>query len=300
MKKMGSIFKGSLLFLLVVLFSPANIKAEQVGPLVADSADTLEAQKFSFQVIPSLFIKQGGFDQAGKIKYSPGGDRKYQLLTVAKPYYGLFENFEVSAQIPFLSNWVTRDGWSNKDGGIGDILIGGKYRFVENDQQGLRPSIAGIAKIKFPTGKYERMAEGKLGSDQAGNGSYEYTLGLNISKLWGTWSLHGNLWYNWVAETTIDGLKTKPGDIIYYDLAVEYSLTKKLTALIELNGWEQGRTGQNNRILEKSETRSLSLLPALEWEWSEKVFFIFGCSIPLLGKNTDYGFTPSFMLNYNF
>jgi len=72
---------------------------------------------------------------------------------------------------------VTRDGKSEKDGGIGDISIGGKYRFVENDKEGLRPSIAAIALIKFPTGKYERLAENKLGSDQMGNGSYEYTLG---------------------------------------------------------------------------------------------------------------------------
>jgi hypothetical protein len=285
---------------LVVLFSPASIKADHVGPFVADTAEPIEAHKFSFQVIPSLFIKQGVFDQDGTIKYSPSGDRGYQLLTTAKPYYGLFENFEVSAQVPLVYNWVTRNGMSEKDGGIGDVSIWAKYRFMENDKQGLCPSIAAIAMIKFPTGKNERMAENKLGSDQTGNGSYEYTLGLNVSKHWGSWSLHGNLWYNWVAETTIDGLKTKPGDIIYYDLAVEYSLTKKLTALIELNCWEQGRTGQNNRMLENSETRSISVLPALEWELSEKVFIIFGCSVPFLGKNADYGFTPSLMFNYDF
>jgi len=127
---MGSIFWGSLLFLWVVLFSPASIKAEHVGPLAADTAETLEAKKFSFQVIPSLFIKQGVFDQDGMIKYSPGGDRGYELLTIAKPYYGLFENLEISAQIPLLYNWVTREGISEKDGGIGDVSIGGKYRFV--------------------------------------------------------------------------------------------------------------------------------------------------------------------------
>ena len=56
---MGSIFLGSLLVLLAVLFSPASIKADHVGPLVADSAEPIEAHKFSFQMIPSLFIKQG-------------------------------------------------------------------------------------------------------------------------------------------------------------------------------------------------------------------------------------------------
>ena len=53
-------------------------------------------------------------------------------------------------------------------------------------------------------------------------------------------------------------------------------------------------------MVDKSEARSLSLLPALEWTLSKKAFIILGCSFPILGKNTDYGFTPTFQFNYFF
>jgi Putative MetA-pathway of phenol degradation len=313
-RKYRSILGGSAL-LLLFLFFPEDIKAEPidplveteateiaefVGPLVTDTAEPLQERQFSFQVTTSLFIKQGQYDQEGTLKYSPSGDRGYQSVTILKPYYGLFENFEVSAEFPLRYNWVTQSDRSAQDGGIGDILIGGKYRFVENDKKGPRPSISGIAKIKFPTGKYERLAEDRLGTDQTGNGSYEYIVGVDVSKFWEKWSLHGNLWYDWVAETTIDGIKTKPGNILYYNLAAERFLTDHWTALIELNGWEQGRTEMDGRMVDKSEARSLSLLPALEWCMSKKVFFILGCSIPILGKNTDYGFTPTLQFNYFF
>ena len=313
-RKYRSILGGSALILFLLFFLQEVVKAELlgplvtdnaekaefVGPLVTDTAEPLEEYQFSFQATTSLFIKQGRYDQEGALKYSPSGDREYQWVTILKPYYGLFENFEVSAEFPLRYNWVTQNGRSAQDGGIGDILIGGKYRFVENDNNGPRPSISGIAKIKFPTGKYERLAEDRLGADQTGNGSYEYIVGVDVSKFWRNWSLHGNLWYDWVAETTIDGIKTKPGNILYYDLAVERSLTAHWTALVELNGWEQGRTERDNRMVDKSEARSLSLLPALEWTLSKKAFIILGCSFPILGKNTDYGFTPTFQFNYFF
>jgi len=93
-----------------------------------------------------------------------------------------------------------------------------------------------------------------------------------------------------VAETTIDGLKTKPGDIIYYDLAVEYSLTKKVTAIIELNCWNRAKPG---KIIGCRKNPRQDLYRCfLPWNgYCRKGFIIFGVSISFLGKNADYGLT---------
>lgn len=279
---------------------PAILEASLVGPFVADTAETTEIQKLVFQVNPSLFIKQGVYNEEGARQSLPSGDRQNQLTTILKPIYGLFENFEISLEIPVQYNWVTQTDRSGQGGGVGDVLLGGKYRFWENNKNGFLPSISGIAKIKFPVGLYEKLSEDKLGSDQTGNGSYEYCVGVNVSKFVGDWAFHLNLGYDWVAETTIDGVQTKPGNIITYNIAVEYSFSKKFSFLIELIGVEQDKRTERNQTITNSEARSLSLLPAVGWEFSEKMFVLMGCSFSVLGKNIDFGVTPAFLFNYNF
>lgn len=292
-----------IVIITVVCFFVVGVQiseASHVGPFVADTAEPTETQKFVFQVIPSFFIKQGVYDEEGTRKFLPSGDRQNQLTSVFKPIYGLFTNFEISVEVPFQYNWVTQRERSGQSGGVGDILVGGKYRFVENDKDGLRPSISGIAKVKFPTGRYEKLSGDQLGSDRTGNGSYEYVVGVNISKFWGDWAFHLNLWYDWVAETNVNGVRIKPGNLWNYNAAVEYSFSKKFSFLLELIGLEQGKREEGNLTIEKSEVRSLSLMPALGWELNEKMCVLIGCSFSLRGKNTDFGFTPALLFNYNF
>jgi hypothetical protein len=297
--KRSPILKG-LWVLIALSLWPLWAWADIAGPLVTDGADPMDPGRVSLELTPALFIKQGIFDENGSLRYAPSGDQGYRFLTVFKLAYGLFENAEISALFTYSYNWATVGERSAQGGGPGDILVGGKYRFVENDKQGIRPSISAVAKVKFPTGKYDSLTPDKLGTDQTGNGSYEYILGLNVSKIWENWALHGNLWYDWVAETTIRGIKTKPGNIVYYNFAVEYALNKKWTALLELNGWEQGLTERNGQDVSKSEARSLSMLPGIEWRFSKSFYMVFGVSIPLLGKNTDYEIAPALLIDYSF
>ncbi len=279
---------------------PRSVDASHVGPFVADTAEPIETHKLVFQVIPSFFIKQGVYNEEGNRQYLPSGDRQNQLITLFKPIYGLFNHFEISAEIPVQYNWLTQGNRSANDGGVGEVLLAGKYRFWENDKNGWRPSISGIAKVKFPSGRYEKLSENRLGGDKTGNGSYEYWIGVNCSKFLGDWAVHLNLWYDWVAETTVDGVRTKPGNILNYNAAVEYSFNKKFSFLLELIGLEQGKREEMNQTVEKSEVRSLALMPALGWEINEKICLLMGCSFSLLGKNTDFGFTPALLFNYSF
>jgi hypothetical protein len=289
-----------LRFLLFLLLLASPARADFVGPLITDSADPLETKKVTLEMTSALFLRQGVFDENGSLNYFPSGDRVTRLLTVFRTAYGLFENAEISALIPVIYSWATQGGKSAQDGGLSEILVGGKYRFIENDKNGLRPSVAGVFKVKFPTGKYDHLSPEKLGIDQTGNGSYEYILGIDISKYWERWALHGNLWYDWAAESTISGVKTKPGNTLYYNLAVEYALSDKWNLLLELNGWEQGRTELNGQTADNSEARSLNLLPGLEWRINPYFYTIFGCSLPVLGKNTGSEITPTVLINFTF
>ncbi len=133
----------------IVLFSPLSLNAEHVGPLVTDTAEPVEEGQFSFQVTSSLFIKQGRYDQEGALKYSPSGDRGYQWGTILKPYYGLFEDFEVSAGFPLRYNWVTQNDRSAGDGGIGDILIGANIGLLKTTKTDPVPPFPGLPRSNF-------------------------------------------------------------------------------------------------------------------------------------------------------
>lgn len=292
----------SVLLLICVLLTgyPLILEGALVGPFTADTAETTEPQKFVLQVNSFLFIKQGIFDEEGKRQALSGNDRWWQLNTIITPVYGLFNNFELSLDLPVQYTWVTLGDRSSNSGGLGDILLSGKYRLLENDKTGFKPSLALTAKVKFPTGKYEGLSEAKLGSDRTGTGSYEYMIGLNVSKFLENWAFHFNLLYDWGSEATIDGVRIKPGNLWNYNLAAEYSFSNNFSFLLEMVGVEQGKVEEEGRGLERSESRSLSLVPALGWQINEKALLLMGCSFSLLGKNTDYGLAPTLVFSYSF
>ena len=223
-----------------VLLMTTPCRANCLGPLISDTGDTVGDNTFIGQMLTYPFIKTGDFDDDGGLKYLPSGDRSVRWTTVLRPYYGLTEDWEVSADIPYYYNWVTQAGRSAQGGGFGDLLLGTKYRFLKNDKEGWRPSVAGIGRVKFPTGKYEGLADNLLGTDKSGNGSYEYLLGLAASKHWGRWAVHFSVLYNYLTETRQDGVETKPGDIWTAQLALEYDLTKTMSLVGELTAYRQG------------------------------------------------------------
>jgi hypothetical protein len=297
--------KGQNLVIIVsglIIFSigAGRAMADPVGPLVADFADTTDAGKFILQAFPSLAFRTGEFDEKGNIRYLPSGDRDYSFGIPFVLLYGIMKDLEVSAEIPFLYNWKTEAGQSAQDGNLGDTAIKVKYRFYDGGEEGWAPSVSMIGRVRFPTGKYEKLAQDKMGVDQTGNGSYMYSLGVNVGKWTKQWQITANLWYNWPQETTMDGIKTREGNFWYYALAGEYALTEKWSVFLEFYGQEQGKTEVESRSVNNSESRVLYVLPGVGWDISKKIFIMAGCSFPLLGKNNPHTIIPTLFVNYFF
>ena len=285
---------------LLLIGYPLKADGALVGPFLIDSAETAEPKDFALSVNPQLFIKQGNFDEEGNRQALGGNDRWLQFYTLFKPVYGVFNDFEISLDLPVQYSWATQTDRSSDGGWVGDIALNGKYRFLKNGEEWFKPAMALTARIKFPTGKYEGLSESKLGTDRTGTGSYDYLIGLNVSKALENWALHFNLLYGWSSDATIDGVRTKQGNLWNYNLGAEFSIHKNFSVLLELVGVEQGKIEENGLALDRSELRSLSIVPALGWQMNEKTFLIVGCSISLLGKNAEYGVAPTLLLNYNF
>jgi len=275
-------------------------QADPVGPLVADLADTQDPGKFILEVFPSMVIRTGEFDQQGNVRTLPGGDRDYSFAVPVIPIYGIVKDLEISAEIPFIYNWKSQSGQSAQEGNIGDAALKMKYRLFDGGEEGWTPSVSMVGRVRFPTGKYEKMAPEKLGVEKTGSGSTMYTLGVNVGKWTKKWQVTANLWYSLPQETTIDGVKTREGNFWFYALAGEYALTEKWSVILEFFGQEQGKTEINSQSVDNSESRVLYVLPGLGWEISKKMFLMAGCSYPLLGKNNAHTIIPTLLFNYCF
>lgn len=284
----------------LILFWARISTADPVGPLVADFADTLDPGKFTLQVYPSLSIRTGNFDQDGNVRYLPSGDRDYSFAVPVIPIYGIMKDWEISGEIPFIYNWKAQSGQSAQEGNIGDAALKTKYRLFEGGEEGWKPSVSMIGRVRFPTGKFENLNPEKMGVDSMGSGSYMYSLGINVGKWTKKWQVTANLWYNWPQETTTDGVKTKEGNFWFYALSGEYALTEKWSVILEFYGQEQGRTEIESRPVDNSESRALHVVPGLGWDISKNLFIMAGCSFHLLGKNTPHSIIPTLFFNFNF
>jgi hypothetical protein len=294
---------GLLWILLGVLMALARsewVWADPVGPFVADAVDTQDPGKFTLQAFPLVGIRVGEYDSGGTIRYAPSGDRDNSFALPLVGIYGIAPNLEISADLTYLYNWKSEAGQSAQHGGIGDSAIKLKYRLFDGGEEGWQPSLSAVGRIRIPLGNCDHLDPHKLGTDELGSGAYLVTLGLNVGKSTEKWQWTANLWYNWPLDTTIDGVQTRSGNFLYYALAGEYALSEKWSVILEFFGQEQGKTEQDYRMLDNTDSRVLYAVPGVGWDISEKFFVMASVSIPLLGKNNPLTIIPGLFFNYNF
>lgn len=294
------LWRGLYLSILGVFSLAASGQTDCLGPLISDTADPVGDNAFIAQLLTYPFIKVGDFDESGSLKYLPSGDRLVRWTTVLRPYYGLTDDWEISADIPFYYYWVTQNGRSAQTGGLGDLLMGTKYRFLKNDEEGWLPALAALGRVKFPTGKYEGLADNLLGADRTGNGSYEYILGLALSKPLGKWHLHLSVLFDYLAEAKLDGVNTRPGDIWSAQLALEYDFTKNASLMAELTAYRQAETRLEGQTQEGTDGRLLTLVLAAAWRFHEKAVAMAGVMVNPAGKNAEFGYTPGVLISYTY
>jgi len=94
-------------------------------------------------------------------------------------------------------------------------------------------------------------------------------------------------------------LRYYPRDIITLNLAVEYPITKKWVALLELtSSWEGGRLfGHKANV---APAALVSVMPGIEYMATEKFSLALGVNFDLIGKNTDAAITPMVSMVYAF
>ena len=281
------------------------------GPIITDTAIPIEKGKFAVQPTFGLSFTTNNFSPNWR-RVSAGGD--FQSFGMSWKFtYGLWNNLEVYAVIPYIHNWASNvqepgpRGERVADfGGLGDLNLTIKYRLVEETE--VVPTVSAIFSPTFPSGHFRHLNPGRLGTDAIGGGTYAFTTGFNVSKYLKPFILYGNLWYTFQTDYTTAEVDTAgnpierrnhPRDFVTVNLAAEYPLTKKWIALVELTStWDGGRlVGPRAN---SAPTALLSFLPGIEYMATDKFSLALGVNIDLLGKDTPANITPLLSMVYAF
>jgi hypothetical protein len=294
------------------------------GPIITDTAIPIDKGKFAIQPTMGMGLVTNALSPSWR-RISAGGDFKSFGMS-AKFTYGLWNNLEVYTVIPYIHNWAGKvnepgpNGERSADfGGLGDISLTFKYRLVE--EGAVAPTVSAIFTPTFPSGHFQHLNPGRLGMDQMGCGSYNFTTGLNLSKYVPPVIWYANFWYTMGTAYNTRGdrcrlvpdgngdlvesdpvstrMRLYPRDYATVNLAAEYPITKQWVALVELTSfWDGGRLFGHKANLPPGAL--LSFLPGMEYMATEKFSLALGVNIDLVGKNTNANITPLLSMTYAF
>jgi hypothetical protein len=171
-----------------------------------------------------------------------------------------------------------------------------------------RPTLTALFATDFPSGHFNKINPGHLGTDEIGGGAYVFTTGLNLSKWVKPFIFYANFWYSMQTGFTNRGeddngnpidIRNYPRDFVTVNLAAEYPITEKWVALLELTSyWGAGRLFGHKANL--SPEALISVAPGIEYMATDKFSLALGLNIDLAGKNTDAALTPLLSMVYAF
>ena len=239
------------------------------------------------------------------------------METVLQLNYGLWDDLQAFAVIPFIQNWAHSvndpgpNGEQSADfGGLGDVSLSLKYHLMAETR--LVPTISYLLTVGFPNGHFRLLNPGRLGTDRIGNGAYAFTTGFNFSKLVQPLIFYANFWYTLHTDFTTDAAATgRKGvgasvaganhspDTVTINLAMEWPFSGKWVALLEVFGY-----GDAGRLIgpqaNQAPSARITILPAMEYMATPQLSMALGLEIDLAGKNANANYTPVVSLTYGF
>ena len=283
------------------------------GPIIGDVAIPIAKGKFAIQPTWGLFFVTDAFSPSWRRESAGGNYTSFNQLV--KLSYGLWDNLEINVQMnTYEHRWARNvnepgpNGERAADfGSIGNTALTLKYQFVQETQT--IPAVTGVFTTLFPTGHYRHLNPSRLGTDEIGQGGYNFFVGCNLQKYLEPFILYGNIWYRVGTSYRADGqdadgntipVRVHPRNGVIVNLAAEYPLTKKWVALFEvISSWDTGLNVIGSRSTERQGS-FLAVSPGIEYMATDKLSFALGVAVDVIGKNNNASVAPLFSLVYAF
>jgi hypothetical protein len=289
------------------------------GPLLAASPATLP--QGHILVEPYLYdaIINQQFDHTGArrqiSRQSDYGSLTYLL-------YGLTD----STTIGLIPRFGYENPGQGSSVGVGDMTAQVSYRLSRFLDQGWLPAMALVITETIPTGKYDRLSNP---NDGIGAGNYTTTLALYAQYY--LWMANGRIlrtrinlsegWSRYVGVEdasvygTLQGFRGRafPGNSFTFDSAWEYSVTRNWVAALDIVYSDSGPTTLAGHYAQpnggpmsasvdsrSASSDSISLAPAIEYNWTSTVGIIVGAKLVVAGRNTGAAVIPVAAVNLVF
>ncbi len=173
--------------------------------------------------------------------------------------YGL-PNVQLKLEFPIK---VVREDGSGTAAGAGDLLLGVKWRLLNDERSQLQLGV--YPQLLLPTGD---RAQG------LGEGQPAYVLPLLVQKSWEKWTLYGNVGYWWqtAAETR---------NYVYAGVVLEREINERLTLGAELFG---------NSPKERCGRSDVAFNIGGTWKLSQHVNLLFAGGRDIVGDTSAMGY----------
>jgi len=214
--------------------------------ILSQGISPLETLKGAGIRINERYTNMGGVYKGTEEKTNPGAKEEYWTTEITG-FYGITEDLMFLGVVPYKKTkldghlHVHSDGdievhkdMKGEETGIGDIAALGRYTFSKTHTIDTTTSVAGIAGVKFPTGKTNgRTDDGMEYLDshlQLGTGSTDFILGLSMSHAVQRLSLSANLLGVIPTEGKAGDTKHQFGNTLNYDITAKYRVHPAVSA----------------------------------------------------------------------
>ena len=252
----------------------------------------------------------GSFDSGGGLHTASGPDQFRSSLSVT---YGLTAQLSVQTA-PAV--YHARDAGIDYTG-IGDVPLKLKYRFLEGRAGLFHPSFTTAWGVTLPTGDYQRLRSAKSGF---GSGVYGGTGQLSMQSAFVAWD-HPSRLRMWVTVTepltsvtvhdissygTAPGFvgRALPGATAQLGIGDEFALSQHWVVDLDLvEDFSRSAHLHGAAVtgpLATTHGRSMSLAPAVEYNFSQQLGLIAGAEISMMGRNANALVIPQLALNTHF
>ena len=268
--------------------SPECCMPPTAGPFATFTAPITEKDHIVLQ--PFFFYNwtRGTFDEDSHYHGLPKGDKKETAVESLFMQYGVLDNMELDAQLFLDEAHCKVDGRSASSTGLADTLMMLRYNLLHQTNAWWCPETSLLTQIKLPTGKYEHADPNLLGIDLMGTGSTDLTIGVDLTKCYKPFILHGDLWYSWPIKTGVDGVSTRYGDYLQWNAGVEIPFCKdKLAYMLEFNGLHQANTREEGVEVGGSRVNNVTLGTGIEYIPRDDLQLLIGYQRTLWGTNVD-------------
>lgn len=302
MKKEGKI---SLIILLILLTKTIFAGPWFTGPLLAPAGQTIPRGHVNLELYGFITDLSGVYNSFGKVSQTPG-DKSNTVNPVFG--YGLTDTMDVQYSIPYAFN-TNKGAHSN---GFSDVAVSLGYQAMLQNKARWKPDLRITLQEILPSGEFKNLDPANNGTDATGLGSYQTALAFNFQHTLPFNEINVlrtrlSLGYVYASKVNIDGLTTyggapntegivNPGNMIYLDIAGEFSLNDNWVAVMEaylsnrhptkFSGFPGFNANDSLATVGGGVTKQTTLAPAIEYNFNNNIGLIAGPWFTLKGRET--------------